>query len=78
MFLYLLGLFIVLLYLYFRHKYSYWSSRGIKGPRPWWFVGTLIEENFGLDGRAIEEKFHRDFGPVFGTYAGTQPIFNTR
>lgn len=61
---------------YFNHKFSYWSRKGIKGPKALPFVGTLLEES-KLNPNEIEHKFLKEYGPVFGTYLGTFPIFNT-
>lgn len=54
-------------------KFSYWSSRNIKGPAPWPILGTNIYYLFGnkLD---VDAKWHRQYGKVYGLYEGYSPL----
>lgn len=58
-------------------KFGYWKRRGIDGPTPYPVVGTIVGENFPVSGKKIEEIFFKKYGLVYGTYAGTLPVFNT-
>jgi len=63
-------------YIYFKKKYSYWSSRGIPGPYPVPILGTFFSENFSTS-IDVETKLFKKYGKVFGTYSGTIPVFNS-
>jgi len=74
--IFLIGFVTVLLYFYYKNKLSYWKRKGIKGPKAYPILGTLLEE-IKLPSKETEEKFLKEFGPVFGTYFNTCPVFNT-
>lgn len=58
---------------YYKHKYSYWSKRGVKGPKAYPILGTYLEET-RLPADQTEFKFYKEYGSVFGTYYNTQPV----
>lgn len=58
-------------------RFGYWKRRGINGPKPLPFFGTMLEENFSGCGLALEKRYLDRYGPVFGTYSGMRPAFNT-
>ena len=62
---------------HYKVKFGYWKRRGINGPLAIPVFGTLLDENFTAKAGDIDEKYLKKFGRVFGTYAGTTPIFNT-
>ena len=63
---------IPLFVLYFRYKYSYWRSRGVKGPEPKFPWGNMKD----LFGKPWPQTYHtwtKQFGRVFGIYEGLTP-----
>src|SRR5699024_7641349 len=57
---------------YIIHKYSYWSRRGLTGPKPVPFVGNLLEVlSKGLVD--VELEWHRKYGKIYGTYSNFSP-----
>jgi hypothetical protein len=51
---------IVITYLYFRHKFSFWSRQGIRGPDPIPFLGAL---HIYREGSMIQvEEFYKAVG----------------
>ena len=61
------------LFSYYQHKFSYWSKRGVKGPKAFPILGTLLAES-NLPANELEKKFYKDYGHVFGTYYNTRPV----
>jgi len=56
--------------------YSFWSSRGIKGPTPWPFLGTNIY--YLLYNKIdIDKAWHKKYGKTFGLYDGFAPSLRT-
>lgn len=68
----------IVAYLIYDHfkVYSFWSSRGIKGPTPWPFLGTDI---YYLIGKKLEvdRKWSEKYGKIFGVYEGRCPTLRT-
>lgn len=60
------------LYLYLNKVYSYWSDRGVPGPKTIPLVGQIIFR-FTATSPEKELSWARQYGPVFGTYEGLQP-----
>ena len=56
--------------------YSFWSSRGIKGPTPWPLLGTNIYYLF-YNKIDIENTWHKKHGKTFGLYEGSEPVLRT-
>ncbi|KAH9395143.1 hypothetical protein TYRP_005214 [Tyrophagus putrescentiae] len=66
----LLGLY----YLRIKKKYSYWSDRGVPGPRPSFFgMGNLFAV-FGDRPEVAEVRLWQQYGPVYGVYLGFDPV----
>ena len=57
--------------------FGFWKRRGIPGPTPYPIVGTIFTENYPVTGKEVEKVFREKYGPVYGTFAGTLPVFNT-
>jgi len=77
MFLYLLLFLVLLIFVHYKVKFGYWKRRGLSGPTPWPFFGNVLTENFLADSEELEKNYLAKYGPVFGTYAGSKPVFNT-
>ena len=45
---------------YFKVKFSYWEKRGLSGPKPIPFLGTLLAES-SSDPRELELKFYNEY-----------------
>lgn len=59
-------------YIYVRNAHQYWQRRGIKGPKPTFLIGNVIDIMFG--NRAEREKrWVKEFGEVYGVFQGRQP-----
>ena len=59
---------------YQKHKFSYWSSRGVPGPQPWTPFGTMLDY-FRFGQQRIEIKWAQKYGKVYGLYRGYRPVF---
>lgn len=58
---------------YHINVFSYWSSKGIKGPRPWPLLGTTIY--YILRPRIeVDNEWTRKYGKVYGVYEGYSPV----
>lgn len=63
---------LVLFYWYVLRCHSYWSSRGVPGPRPKFLLGNLLDRiqkqpnDYDLD-------YFREFGHVYGVYSMLRP-----
>lgn len=53
------------LYLYNKHKLSYWERRGVSGPRPNWFFGNLLQ-NVKLNMHTAFAEMVQQHGKVIG------------
>lgn len=64
---------LTLIYSYYANKFTFWSSRGVDGPRPLPLLGNLLEmlfkSQFELDMKRIEQ-----YGQIYGIYEGASPI----
>lgn len=57
-------------YIYYRHKYSYWERKGIPYPPVAPFFGHILD----LSGPLVTyDNWQRKYGPVVGIYRGTEP-----
>lgn len=68
---------LVIAAVYYHIKaFSFWSSRGIKGPTPWPLFGTGIYYMIWnkLD---VDVEWHRRYGKTFGLYDGYWPVLRT-
>lgn len=53
--------------------FSYWSKRGIKGPKPWPLLGTNVY--FFLRNRTeVDKEWGEKYGKVYGIYEGYNPV----
>lgn len=68
----LVGVVLILIggHLYYRQKFSFWSSRNIKTPRPLPGVGNLLSFAFKPRLKVLED-WTRKYGRVFGYYSGS-------
>lgn len=62
-------------YFIYRHLkvFSYWSSRGIKGPTPWPFFGTNAYYFF-KNRTEVDQGWFEKYGRVYGIYEGFDPV----
>ena len=58
---------------YLKKKYSYWSSRGIAGPRSLPFLGNILPMFMRRSMDEVEMELARKYGKVCGLYYGTKP-----
>ena len=72
----LAGLLLASFIYYNLKKFSFWSSRNIKGPTPWPFFGTNIYYIFQnkLD---VDQKWRDKYGHTYGIYEGYEPTLRT-
>ncbi|XP_054156445.1 cytochrome P450 3A24-like [Oppia nitens] len=61
------------LYFYLTRNYKYWSSRGVPGPKPIVFFGTLWQIFFKPMHQMTLDN-GRKFGRFYGTYLGSRPV----
>lgn len=59
-----------LTYAYYSYKFSFFSSRGIRGPKPVIFQGNM---SFEKPWMAVARRREQEFGKVYGVYDGTKP-----
>lgn len=57
-------------------RFSFWSSRGIKGPTPWPFLGTNVYYIF-KNKVQVEQEWFEKYGKIYGTYEGYSPVLKT-
>ena len=58
---------------YINHVYSFFSRRGIPGPRPLPLVGNLVDFLEETWMSRVEKEIQR-FGPVYGVFNGLRPL----
>ncbi|XP_064615542.1 cytochrome P450 3A29-like [Liolophura sinensis] len=64
---------VILLYLYGTWPYSFFSERGIPGPKPLPFIGNLVDF-FTKEELVNERKWVKQYGKIYGYYIGRQPV----
>lgn len=67
-----LAVLIPALYLYYRAKFSHWSSRGVPGPPPSFPLGNMWSL-FADQWPTVFKRWTDQFGPIFGIYEATLP-----
>ena len=67
--------FLVFVSSYAYRRYSYWSDKGVKGPRATFPFGYILER-LTSDPIDYELKNKEQFGDVYGVYAGFKPILS--
>nr|ACZ97410.2 cytochrome P450 CYP6CT1 [Zygaena filipendulae] len=70
-------LMILSLYLWFRHKYSYWSKRGVFGPRPVVLFGNMLDVLMSrkqIFQPYCDYYFKYKHLPYVGLYSFSQPV----
>ena len=61
----------IVVYFYFKHKYSFWSKQGISGPKPIPFLGTL----YCYKGTVHEDEYEiSKYGRLIGCYDVVTPV----
>lgn len=65
-----------LLYWYVRRCYSFFSDRGVRGPRPIYPVGDMITKML-KSSADYELDYLREYGRLYGFYIGTSPKLTT-
>lgn len=53
--------------------FTFWSKRGIKGPRPWPILGTNVYYIF-KDRTILDIEWRKKYGHIYGTYEGLIPV----
>ncbi|XP_054161126.1 cytochrome P450 3A30-like [Oppia nitens] len=66
----------ILFYRHLNRNYSYWSDRGLKGPKPIIWFGNTFEELFRRIS-LIDRERRLKYGPTYGVFEGTDPILVT-
>lgn len=69
----LTGFLLVASYYYYKHKFSYWERRGVKGPRPKPMVGNFLDQIFNKNRKITEVEWVKKYGKVYGLYQGVKP-----
>ncbi|XP_002730610.1 cytochrome P450 3A24-like [Saccoglossus kowalevskii] len=69
----LIGIVLVLCYLYSTWNFSTFKKMGIPGPPPWPIIGNM-QSSKGIQHK--EQEWIKEYGKVFGTYEGRQPVIN--
>lgn len=60
---------ILLLFFWFiRKKQSYWSERGVAGPKPRWLLGNTLDKF--LNTPELEKRWLKQYGRIYGVYNG--------
>uniref|UniRef100_A0A8C9QEG5 Cytochrome P450 3A n=1 Tax=Spermophilus dauricus TaxID=99837 RepID=A0A8C9QEG5_SPEDA len=68
----LLGISLVLLYLYGTYSHGYFKKLGIPGPTPLPFLGTILNYRQGFVN--FDTKCYKKYGKTWGIYDGQQPV----
>lgn len=68
----LLGISLVLLYLYGTYSHGYFKKLGIPGPRPLPFWGTLLNYRRGFFN--FDAECYKKYGKMWGIYDGLRPV----
>ncbi|KAK7071773.1 Cytochrome P450 3A4 [Halocaridina rubra] len=65
-----------LVVLYFQHTYKFWESRGVRGPKPVWFIGNIYARLRPTHSLAeFDQMLYEKYGgkDMCGYYEFTQP-----
>ncbi|KAM9785645.1 cytochrome P450, family 3, subfamily A, polypeptide 65 [Neosynchiropus ocellatus] len=68
----LIVLVISLITVYGYAPYGVWKKMGIKGPKPWPFIGTFMEYRKGIHN--FDMECFEKYGRLYGFYDGRQPM----
>ncbi|XP_059904768.1 cytochrome P450 3A30-like isoform X1 [Gadus macrocephalus] len=63
---------IALLALYGYAPYGFFKKLGIRGPKPWPFIGTFLEYRRGV--HVFDMECFQKYGKIWGFYDGRQPV----
>lgn len=66
------GLLFIGAHLYYYRKFTYWSRRNVKNPRPLPFVGNLLSLVM-FPYQSLSSEWLRKYGKVYGFYSGSNP-----
>ncbi|KAG3259950.1 cytochrome P450 3A21-like [Ictidomys tridecemlineatus] len=69
----LLGISLVLLYLYGTYSHGYFKKLGIPGPTPLPFLGTILNYRQGLSN--FDTECYKKYGKTWGLYDGRRPVW---
>nr|CAH7766312.1 unnamed protein product [Callosobruchus chinensis] len=77
----LIGLVVIVIVIWLRRAYSYWSKKGVPGPEPRWIVGNLgsniiRQKSFGDIVTEVYRKY--DGSPLVGIYRMLTPCLVVR
>ncbi|XP_071461708.1 cytochrome P450 3A4-like [Marmota flaviventris] len=71
----LLGISLLLLYLYGTYSHGYFKKLGIPGPTPLPFFGTLLNYRRGVSN--FDTECYKKYGKTWGLFEGSQPVLAT-
>ena len=58
---------------YYNKKFKYWSNKGVKGPKPLYLFGNILDKSFNSWPDA-DMEYAKKYGKLYGIYNGTQPV----
>ena len=58
---------------YYNKKFKYWSNKGVKGPKPLYLFGNVLDKSFNSWPDA-DMEYAKKYGKLYGIYNGTQPV----
>ncbi|XP_017492981.1 PREDICTED: cytochrome P450 3A9-like, partial [Rhagoletis zephyria] len=65
---------LLAIYYYINRRYSFWTDRGVPGPKPKFLVGNFLD--LFLYGQVnMEKKWAAKYGKSYGIYQGLNPVY---
>ncbi|KAM4610376.1 cytochrome P450 3A30-like [Polymixia lowei] len=68
----LIVILLTLITLYGYAPYGFFKKLGIRGPKPWPFIGTFLEYRRGV--HVFDQECYQKYGKLWGFYDGRQPM----